>query len=67
MQCTSYDHLMIEFLSSLNVNWDGHFRGQEVKITFRMFNVDHQMSLRMFNELLKLSVADGAYRDVPSM
>jgi len=40
MQCTSYDRLMLEFLSSLNANWDGTFRGHEVEISFRMFNVD---------------------------
>jgi len=39
IQYTSYDHLMIEFLSSLNVNWDGKFRGQEVDITFHMFTL----------------------------
>jgi len=64
MQCTSYDHLMIEFLSFLSVNWDGQFRGQEVDITFHMFNIDYWMCLRMFNELLKLPMADGAYRDI---
>jgi len=65
MQCTSYDRLMIEFLSSLNVNWDGRFRGHEVEISFHMFNVDHRMNLRIFNDLLKFLVVDGAYRDVP--
>jgi len=67
MQCTSYDRLMIEFLSSSNVNWNGAFRGPEVEISFCMFNVDHRMNLRMFNEFLKFSVVDGAYRDVPSL
>ena len=38
-----------------------------VDITFRMFNIDHRMSLRMFNELLKLPVVEGAYRDVPPL
>ena len=37
MQCTSYDRLMIEFLSSLHVDWDGTFDGHEVAIYFRMF------------------------------
>ena len=32
-----------------------------------MFNIDHGMNLKMFNELLKFSVVDGAYRDVPSL
>jgi len=27
MKCTSYDHLMLEFLCSLNVDWDGMHRG----------------------------------------
>ena len=34
MQCTSYDYLMLEFLSSSNMNWDSQYRGQEVGITF---------------------------------
>ena len=59
MQCISYDRLMIEFLSSLHVDWDGTFAGHEVVISFHMFNVDHRMNLRMFNELLKLPVVDG--------
>ena len=67
MQCTSYDRLMIEFLSSLHVDWDGTFDGHEVAIYFRMFNVDHRMHLRMFNELLRLLVVDGTFRDVPSL
>ena len=65
MQYTSYDRLMIEFLSSLTIDWDGHYNGQEVVIYFRMFNIDHRMSLRMFNDLLRLPVVDGAYSDVP--
>ena len=67
MQYTSYDRFMIEFLSSLIVDWDGTYNGQEVVIGFRMFNIDHRISLRMFNDLLRLPVADGAYRDVPSL
>jgi len=67
MQYASYDRLMIEFLSSLSIDWDGLYDGQEVVIRFRMFNIDHRMSLRMFNDLLRLPVADGAYRDVPSL
>ena len=67
MQYASYDRLMVEFLSALSIDWDGHYNGQEVAISFRMFNVDHRMSLRMFNDLLRLPVADGAYRDVPSL
>ena len=34
MQCTSYDRLMVEFLSSLAVDWDGSHNGQEVAIYF---------------------------------
>ena len=59
MQCTSYDCLMIEFLNCPHVDWDGTFRGHEVAISFRMFNVDPQMNLRMFSELLKFPVVDG--------
>ena len=66
MQRTSYDRFMREFLSSLNVNWDGTFRGREGEISFHMFNVDHRMNLRMFNELLKFPIVNGEYRDVPS-
>ena len=67
LQCTSYDRLMIEFLSSLHIDWDGTFKGHEVVISFRMFNVGHRMNLRMFNELLKLPVVDRTFRDVPSL
>lgn len=67
MQYASYDRLMIEFLSSLTVDWDGSYNGQEVAIYFRMFSIDHRLSLRMFNDYLRLPVADGAYRDVPSL
>lgn len=65
MQCTSYGRLMIEFLSSLHVDWDGTFKDHEIAISFRMFNMDHRMNLRMFNELLKFPTVDGTYRDVP--
>ena len=67
MQYASYDRLMVEFLSALSIDWDGRYNGQEVAISFRMFNVDHRMSLRMFNDILRLPVADGAYRDVSSL
>jgi len=67
MQCTSYDHLMIEFLSSVHVDWDGTFRGHEIVISFRMFNMNHQMNLRMFNELFNFPMVDGPYRDVSSL
>jgi len=43
---------MVELLSSLALDWDGSYSGQEVAIYFQMFNIDHQMSLRMFNDLL---------------
>jgi len=56
---------MVEFLSSLGVDLDGNYGGDEVTIYFRMFNIDHRMSLRMLNELLKFPVVDRAYRDVP--
>lgn len=39
MQCTSYDRLMVEFLSSLAVDWDGSYNGQEVAIYFRMLTL----------------------------
>ena len=64
MQYPSYDRLMVEFLSSLSIDWDRTYNGQEVEIYFRMFNIDHRMSLRMFNDLLHFPVVDGAYRDV---
>jgi len=32
-----------------------------------MFNIDHRMSLRMFNDLFRFLVVDGAFRDVPSL
>jgi len=67
MKYTSYDRVMVEFLSSLAVDLDGRYNDQEVVIYFRMFNIDHRMSLRMFNDLLRLPVVDGAYRDVPSL
>jgi len=34
MQYTSYDRLMVELLSSLAVDWDGRYNGQEVAIYF---------------------------------
>jgi len=67
MHCTSYDRLLVEFLSFLNVDWDGSYGGYEVAIYFHMFNIDHRMSLRIFNELLRFPVVDGAFRDVPSL
>ena len=67
MQCTSYYRLLIKFLSALNVDWDGSYGGPKVAIYFRMFNIDHRMSLRMFNELLRFPMVDRAVRDVPSL
>ena len=55
---------MVEFLSSLSIDWDRTYNGQAVEIYFRMFNIDHRMSLIMFNDLLHFPVVDGAYRDV---
>ena len=34
MNCVSYDRLIIEFLSSLNVDWAGLYMAQEVLISF---------------------------------
>jgi len=56
---------MIEFLSSLHVDWDGTFDSHEVAIYFRMFNVDHRMHLRMFNELLRLQWLMGLFEMFP--
>jgi len=67
MQCTSYDRLLVEYLSSLNVDWNSSYGGHEVAIYCRMFNIDHQMSLRMFNEFLRFLLVDGVFRDVPSL
>lgn len=67
MQCTSYDRLKIKFLSSLQIDWDGSYGGHEVAIYFCMFNINHRMNLRMFNELLRFPVVDRAFRDVPSL
>ena len=39
MQYTSYDRLLVEFLSSLNVDWDGNYGGHEVAIL--LSNVQH--------------------------
>jgi len=52
MKCVAYDQLVVEFLSSFNVDWAGSHRDQEALITFRMFNSDHRLSLREFNHLL---------------
>jgi len=67
LQCTSYDCLMIEFLSSLHVDWNGSYGGHEVAIYFRMFNIDHRMNLRMFKKLWGFPMVDRAFRDVPSL
>ena len=37
MKCVSYDWLIIEFFSSLNVDWASSHRVQEVLITFYVF------------------------------
>jgi len=66
MKCVSYDWLVIEFLSSLNVDWANPLRGQEVLITFYMFNLDHRLSLREFNQLLHLLMYSDFFQDVPS-
>jgi len=64
--CVSYDRLIIAFLSSLNVDWFGSYRVQEVLISFRMCNTNHMMSLREFNGLIYLPVYLESFRDVTS-
>ena len=66
MNCASYDKLVVVFLSSLYVGWVGTYKGQKVLISFRMFNTNHQMSLREFNALLHLRINVDTFRDVLS-
>jgi len=66
MKYVAYNWLVVEFLSLLNVDWVSLYRCQEVLITFRMFNADHKLSLREFNNLLHLPVHLDSFRDVPS-
>ena len=63
MKCKSHNQRVIELLSY----WAGSYRGQEVLISFRMFNTDHWMSLRGFNELFHLLMNTDALRDVLSL
>ena len=46
MKCVSYHPLILECLNSLHVDWTESFKGQEVVISFRMFNMDHRIGLR---------------------
>ena len=56
----SYEQLVLEFLSTLHVDWAVPYRDQEVVISFLMFNMYHRISLRRFNALLHLPIyADG--------
>ena len=66
MKYVAYNWLVVEFLSLLNVDWVSLYRCQEVLITFRMFNADHKLSLREFNNLLHLLVHSDSFRDVLS-
>ena len=61
----AFDRLTLEFLSSLRVEWNGTYRGEIVDISFRMFNSDHRMSLKGFNNLLHLSHHPDSFCDVP--
>jgi len=56
MKCISYDWLISTFLSSLHVDWVRKYNGEEVLISFRMFNMDHRMSLRGFSEFFHFLV-----------
>jgi len=51
-KCVTFDWLTLKFLSSLRVEWNGTYRGEIVDISFRMFNIDHCMRLKGFNNLL---------------
>ena len=66
IKCMSYDRMMLKFLSSWHVDWADSYRHNEVLITFTMFNNDHKISLRDYNELLHHLIQDKAYIDVPT-
>jgi len=63
--CVTFDLLTLEFLSSLRVEWNGTYRGEIVDISFRMFNNDHRISLRGFNNLMHFSNHPDSFCDVP--
>jgi len=64
-KCVTHYRLILEFLSSVRVEWSGYYRGEIVNISFRMFNIDHHMSLKGFNNLLHLPNFLGSFCDVP--
>ena len=63
--CVTFDRLTLEFLSSLRVEWNGTYRGEIVDTSFRMFNTDHRMSLRGFNNLMHFPNHPDSFCDVP--
>ena len=65
MKCIPYDRLVLEVLSTLNIDWDKSYNSKEVLIAFKMFNIDHRMSVRDFNELSHFLVHSDAFQDVP--
>jgi len=64
-KCATFDRLTLEFLSSLRVEWNGTYRGEMVDISFRMFNTNHRMSLKGFNNLLHCPNHPDSFCDVP--
>jgi len=40
----------------LNIHWARLYEGQEILISFRMFNTDNRMIFREFNALFRLPV-----------
>ena len=64
-KCVTFDWLTWEFLSSLRVEWNGTYRGEIVDISFRMFNNDHCISLKGFNNLLHFPNHLDSFYNVP--
>jgi len=64
-KCVTYDRLILEFLSSLRVEWNGSYRDESVDISFCMFNTDHRMSFKGFNNLLHLPNYPDSFCNVP--
>ena len=64
-KCVTFDWLTLEFLSSLRVEWNGTYRGEVVDISFGMFNTDHRMSLKGFNNLLHFPNHLDSFCNVP--
>jgi len=60
-KCVLYHRLILEYFSSLVVDWVGLYQGQEGLISFRMFNIDHGMSLRGLNELFHFPTYDYSF------